>query len=308
MKKTVLIATEKPFSKEAIDSIIGILEKKDYEVKTLEKYTDPAQLYDAVADANAIIFRSDKITKEVMNHAHNLEIAVRAGAGYDNVDLAAATEKNIVVENTPGQNSNAVAELAFGLMVMQARNFYNGKPGKELMGKEIGLHGFGAVGRCMARIAHGFGMNVLACDNYLPADVFAKNNVTRIEDPVTLYKNCKYISLHFPATPETIKSVNYKLLSNLPQDGTLINTARAEIIDEDGVLEMFEKRPDFVYIADVAPSNKDVIAEKFPGRYYFTVKKSGAQTVEANTNAGIAAAHQICSFFETGDTKFKVNK
>lgn len=304
----VLIATVKPFSKNAVEGIKKILTEKGHTVELLEKYTDPSQLFAAVKDAEAVIIRSDLITKEVMDHANNLKLVVRAGAGYDNVDLGAATEKGIVVENTPGQNSNAVAELAFGLMVMKARNFYDGTTGKELRGKKLGLHGFGAVGRHVATIAHGFGMDVYALDGFLPDSVFTDNGVTRITDTVELYKTCDYVSIHFPALPETIKSVNYALLSNLPKNGTLVNTARAEVIDEDGLLEMFEKRDDFVYLADVAPKNKDVIAEKFPGRFFFTAKKCGAQTAEANSNAGFAAANQICSFFESGDTKFKVNK
>lgn len=306
--KKVLIATEKPFSPSAVNSIKSTLSEKGYEVNLLEKYTDPNQLLEAISDANAVIIRSDKITKDVIAHAPKLEIVVRAGAGYDNVDLASATEKGIVVENTPGQNSNAVAELVFGMMVMAARKFYDGTTGKELKGKKIGIQGFGNVGRNVGRIAHGFGMEVYALDGFLPDSAFTDNGATRITDVKELYKTCDYVSLHIPALPDTIKSINYDLINNLPKNGTLINTARAEVIDEDGLIEMFEKRADFTYLADVAPSNKTVIAERFPGRFFFTPKKSGAQTAEANANAGKAAAAQIVNFFENGDKKFQVNK
>ncbi|MBR6089171.1 MAG: hypothetical protein IKP86_04500 [Anaerolineaceae bacterium] len=305
----VLIATEKPFSKSAVEGITNILTEKGHEVAKLEKYTDPAQLLEAVADAEALIIRSDKITAEVMEHAPKLKLVVRAGAGYDNVDLEAATAKGIVVENTPGQNANAVAELVMGMMVYKARNFFDGSTGKELRGKKIGLHGFGAVARCVAPIAKGFGMDVYAYDiPQVPDSVFENAGVTRITDVPELYKTCDYVSLHFPALPNLIRSINYELLSNLPKNGCLINAARAEVVDEDGIIEMFEKREDFVYLADVAPKNKAEIAEKFPGRFFFTPKKAGAQTAEANANAGFAAARQICDYFETGSTRFQVNK
>ncbi len=305
----VLIATEKPFSKSAVESITSILTAKGHEVVKLEKYSDPAALLEAVADVEALIIRSDKITADVMAHAPKLKIVVRAGAGYDNVDLDAATAKGIVVENTPGQNANAVAELVLGMMVYKARNCFDGTTGKELRGKSIGLHGFGAVARCVAPIAKGFGMKVYAYDiPQVPDSVFEDAGVTRITDITELYKTCDYVSLHFPALPNLIKSINYAILSNLPKNGTLINAARAEVVDEDGIVEMFEKRDDFVYLADVAPKNKELIAEKFPGRYFFTPKKAGAQTAEANANAGIAAANQICNYFESGITKFQVNK
>ncbi len=305
----VLIATEKPFSKSAVESITSILTAKGHEVVKLEKYSDPAALLEAVADVEALIIRSDKITADVMAHAPKLKIVVRAGAGYDNVDLDAATAKGIVVENTPGQNANAVAELVLGMMVYKARNCFDGTTGKELRGKSIGLHGFGAVARCVAPIAKGFGMKVYAYDiPQVPDSVFEDAGVTRITDIIELYKTCDYVSLHFPALPNLIKSINYAILSNLPKNGTLINAARAEVVDEDGIVEMFEKRDDFVYLADVAPKNKELIAEKFPGRYFFTPKKAGAQTAEANANAGIAAANQICNYFEAGITKFQVNK
>jgi D-3-phosphoglycerate dehydrogenase len=305
--KKVLIATEKPFSKQASDGIKALLQEKGHEVRTLEKYTDVNQLYEAVADVNALIVRSDLITKEVMAHAPNLEIVVRAGAGYDNIDLNAATQKGIVVENTPGQNSNAVAELVFGMTVMYIRKFFDGSTGTELLGKKIGIQGFGAVGRCVARIAKGFGMEVYALDTFVPEEVFEKAGVHHVKDINELYKTCQFISLHIPANSETVKSINYELLSKMPKNAVLINTARAEVIDEEGLIEMFQNREDFGYIADVAPKNKDLIAERFPKRFFFTPKKCGAQTSEANNNAGLAAAVQINNFFESGDKKYQVN-
>jgi len=306
--KKVLIATEKPFSKAAVEKIKSILESGDITVKLLEKYTDVNQLYEAIADVNGLIVRSDEITKEVIDHAPNLEIIVRAGAGYDNIDLQAAKERGIVVENTPGQNSNAVAELVAGMMIMNARNFYDGSTGTELKGKKLGIQGFGAVGKCLARIANGLGMYVHFYDIFVPFEAGYEYNVFPVEDIKYLYKTCQYVSLHIPALPSTIKSINYDLMSLMPQGAVLINSARAEIIDEDDLIKMFETRPDFHYLADVAPSNKAVIEEKFPGRFFFTPKKCGAQTSEANNNAGTAAANQIVSFFLTGDKKYQVNK
>ena len=306
--KKVLIATEKPFSKAAVEKNKSILESGDITVKLLEKYTDVNQLYEAVADVNGLIVRSDEITKDVIDHAPNLEIIVRAGAGYDNIDLQAAKERGIVVENTPGQNSNAVAELVAGMMIMNARNFYDGSTGTELKGKKLGIQGFGAVGKCLARIANGLGMYVYFYDIFVPFEAGYEYNVFPVEDIKYLYKTCQYVSLHIPALPSTIKSINYDLMSLMPQGAVLINSARAEIIDEDDLIKMFETRPDFHYLADVAPSNKAVIEEKFPGRFFFTPKKCGAQTSEANNNAGTAAANQIVSFFLTGDKKYQVNK
>lgn len=306
--KKVLIATEKPFSKAAVEKIKSILESGDIMVKLLEKYTDVNQLYEAVADVNGLIVRSDEITKEVIDHAPNLEIIVRAGAGYDNIDLQAAKERGIVVENTPGQNSNAVAELVAGMMIMNARNFYDGSTGTELKGKKLGIQGFGAVGKCLSKIANGLGMYVHFYDTFVSFEAGYEYNVFPVEDIKYLYKTCQYVSLHIPALPSTIKSINYDLMSLMPQGAVLINSARAEIIDEDDLIKMFETRPDFHYLADVAPSNKAVIEEKFPGRFFFTPKKCGAQTSEANNNAGTAAANQIVSFFLTGDKKYQVNK
>ncbi len=305
--KKILVATEKPFAAVAVEGIKKIVEEAGYEFYLLEKYTDKNELLNAVADKNALIVRSDKVTREVIEHAPGLEIVVRAGAGYDNIDLEAASERNIVVMNTPGQNSNAVAELALGMMVYFARGCFNGKPGKELKGKMLGIHAYGNVGKNVARIARGFEMKVKAFDPYVPREAIQKDGVEVCHSVEELYTSCQYVSLHIPATEQTKKSIGYELLSKMPQNAVLVNTARKEVIDEDGLLKMFETRPDFGYISDIAPDCAQIIKEKYPGRYYFTPKKMGAQTEEANINAGLAAARQICSFFKTGDTTFKVN-
>ncbi|GAB4290584.1 MAG: NAD(P)-dependent oxidoreductase [Marinilabiliales bacterium] len=308
MAKKVLIATEKPFAKEAVDKIKNIAAQANYELILLEKYTEKSQLINAISDVDAIIVRSDKITPEVIEAGKNLKIIVRAGAGYDNIDLDAATQKNIVVMNTPGQNSNAVAELALGMMVMIARNLYNGKPGTELRGKTLGLHAYGAVGKYVAKIAHGFGMECYAFDPFIPEENISKDGVTPVKSVEELYKKCQYVSLHFPANEKTKKSVNYQLLSLMPTNAVLVNTARKEIINEDDLVKIMEERNDFRYVSDIIPDNEKVFAEKFAGRYFFTPKKMGAQTAEANINAGIAAINQIINFFEKGDKTFQVNK
>ena len=273
----------------------------------LEKYTEKAQLLAAVADADAIIIRSDKVDAEVLDAAKQLKIVVRAGAGYDNVDLEAATAHNVVVENTPGQNANAVAELVLGLLVFTVRNFYNGKAGSELMGKTLGILAFGNVGRNVARIAKGFGMNVIAYDAYCPADVIEASGVKAMASQADLFKEADIVSLHIPATAETKQSINYALCSTMKQDAILINTARKEVIDEAGLLQLMAERQDLKYIADIKP-DADAEFAKFEGRYFATPKKMGAQTAEANTNAGIAAAKQINAYFKDGCTKFQVNK
>lgn len=305
--KKVLVATEKPFAKVAVDQIKEIVEKGGCEFALLEKYTDTAQLFEAVKDANAIIVRSDKVTKEVVEAAKNLEIVVRAGAGFDNLDLEACTAHNVCAENTPGQNANAVAELVFGMTVMMARNCFNGTSGTELLGKKLGIHAFGNVGRNVARIAKGFGMEVYAFDQFVDAAKIEAEGVHAVKSVEELYKTCQYVSLHIPATAETKGSINPKLLSLMPKNAVLINTARKEVIDEAGLVSFMKERADFKYIADVAPDNKDAFAE-FDGRYFFTPKKMGAQTQEANINAGVAAAHQIVNFFTNGDQKFRLNK
>jgi D-3-phosphoglycerate dehydrogenase len=304
----VLVATEKPFAAVAVDGIRKEIEAAGYELALLEKYTDRAQLLGAVADADALIIRSDKVDNEVLDAAKQLKIVVRAGAGYDNVDLEAATAHNVVVENTPGQNSNAVAELVFGLSVMAVRNMYNGTSGTELKGKRLGIHAFGQVGRNVARIAKGFGMEVSALDPYCPDEVISAAGVTPVHSVEDLYKNNDVVSLHIPATAETRGSVGYDLVSLLPKKGLLINTARKEVIDEAGLAKALEEREDLKYVADIKPDTADELSAKFGGRVFFTPKKMGAQTAEANINAGIAAARQIVAYLRDGIDKFKVNK
>lgn len=304
----VLVATDKPFAKVAVDGIRNVIEGAGYELALLEKYTEKKQLLDAVADANAIIIRSDIIDAEVLAAAKNLKIVVRAGAGYDNVDLAAATAAGVCVMNTPGQNANAVAELALGLMVYAYRNFYNGTSGSELLGKKIGIHAYGNVGRNVARIAKGFGMQVFAYDAYCRADVIEADGVKALNSVTELYKTCDVVSLHIPATAETKNSINFELLSNMPKGALLVNTARKEVINEEELAKFFEARPDFKYVSDIEPSNKAELKEKYADRYFATPKKMGAQTSEANINAGLAAARQIAAFFQTGEEKFRVNK
>ncbi len=307
MCKKVLVATEKPFSPAAVEQLLDVFEKADYEVQLLESYTDKADLLAAVVDADAMIIRSDKVTSEVLDAAKQLKIVVRAGAGYDNIDCAKAAEKNVVAMNTPGQNSNAVAELVFGMMVMSARNGYNGKPGTELRGKKIGIHAYGNVGIYVARVAHGFGMEVYAFDPFVDDENIKKDGVTPVGSVEELYETCQYVSLHIPENPKTKGSINFELLSKMPQGGTLINTARLGVIDEEGLMKLFSERDDFTYLSDIAPTCKDDIAARYEGRYFFTPKKMGAQTAEANINAGVAAANQIVRFFEEGDVTFKVN-
>lgn len=303
----VLIATEKPFAAAAVEGIRKEIEGAGHQLALLEKYTDKAQLLDAVKDADAMIIRSDKADAEVLAAAKNLKIIVRAGAGYDNIDLAAATAHDIVAENTPGQNANAVAELVFGLLVYAVRNFYNGKAGTELKGKKLGILAFGNVGRNVARIAQGFGMDVMAYDAFCPADVIEAAGVKAAKSQEALFEECDIVSLHIPATPETKQSINYDLCGKMKKGAILINTARKEVIDEAGLLKLMAERTDLKYITDIMP-DADADFKAFEGRYFSTPKKMGAQTAEANTNAGIAAAKQINAFFATGCTKFKVNK
>jgi D-3-phosphoglycerate dehydrogenase len=308
MAKKVLVATEKPFAKAAVTSITGIIKEAGYELVLLESYTDKADLIKAAAEADALIVRSDQVTPELFDGAKNLKIVVRAGAGYDNIDLQAATKHNVVVMNTPGQNANAVAELTLGMMVYMARGCFNGKSGTELKGKKLGLHAYGNVGKHVARIAKGFDMDVYAFDPYIDRSIIEKAGITCITNVDDLFKTCQYVSLHIPANEETDKSIDYKLMSGMPKNAVLVNPARKEIICEDSLLKMFAEREDFKYIADVAPDCMNEIQTKYPGRYYFTPKKMGAQTSEANNNAGIAAINQIIAFFEKGDTTFQVNK
>lgn len=306
--KKILIATEKPFAKDAVEGIKKIIENGEHECILLEKYTDKSQLIEAVANVNAIIIRSDIIDNEVINSAKNLEIVVRAGAGYDNVDLSTASSKNIVVMNTPGQNSNAVGELAFAMMLFLARNKFNGTSGTELKGKSIGIHAYGYVGKQVARIAKGFDMNVFAFDPFVNKENIKNDGVISVNSVEELYEKCQYISLHIPANEKTKKSIGYNLLSLMPKGATLINTARKEVIDEEGLLKLFAERSDFKYISDIQPECKNELEEKYSQRIFLTPKKSGAQTEEANVNAGFAAATQIINFFKNGDKTFMVNK
>lgn len=304
----VLVATDKPFAKVAIDQIKEVLDGAGYELVLLEKYGTKENLLKAVADVEAIIVRSDIIDNEVFDAAKKLKIVVRAGAGYDNIDLAAATAHNVVVMNTPGQNSNAVAELVFGLLVYAVRNFYNGTSGTELKGKKLGIHAFGNVGRNVARIAKGFGMEVYAFDAFCPKEVIENDGVKAVDKAEDLYTNCNIVSLHIPATAETKNSINYELVGKMPKGGILINTARKEVINEAELIKLMEERQDLKYITDIMPNANAEFCEKFAGRYFSTPKKMGAQTAEANINAGIAAAKQIVGYLKDGCEKFRVNK
>lgn len=304
----VLVATVKPFAPAAVEQIKAIADKAGYEVQLLEKYENQSDFVNAVTDVDALIVRSDKVTREVIETGKNLKVVVRAGAGYDNIDLEAATEKGVVAMNTPGQNSNAVAELAIGMMIYNARNGYNGKPGKEIKGKLIGIHAYGHVGKIVGRLAKGFGMTVYAFDPFISKEEIEKDGVIALSSVEELYSKCQYVSLHIPATEKTINSINFDLLSKMPKGATLVNTARKEVICEESLLKMFEQRDDFNYISDVAPDCKDDISGKYEGRYFFTPKKMGAQTAEANINAGVAAINQIINYIENGDKTFQVNK
>ena len=305
----VLIATEKPFAKTAVEGIESILKEANYEVVRLEKYTDKAELLAAVADVDALIIRSDKVTAEVIEAAKQLKIVVRAGAGFDNVDLAAATAHNVVVMNTPGQNSNAVAELALGMMVYMARNQFNPGTGTELQGKTLAIHAYGNVGRLVGLKGKALGMNVIAYDPFITDEaVFERDGVKKMNSVAELYAAADYLSLHIPATAETKGSIGYDLAMSMPKGATIVNTARKEVINEEGLMKAMEEREDLKYITDVAPETKDVYAEKFGKRYFGTPKKQGAETAEANVNAGLAAARQIVDFFVNGNVRFQVNK
>ncbi|MBP3838801.1 MAG: 3-phosphoglycerate dehydrogenase [Prevotella sp.] len=303
----VLVATEKPFAAVAIDGIRKEIEGAGHELALLEKYTEKSQLLDAVKDVDAMIIRSDKVDAEVLDAAKQLKVVVRAGAGFDNIDLAAATAHNVVAENTPGQNANAVAELVFGMMVYAVRNLFNGKAGTELMGKKLGILAFGNVGRNVARIAKGFGMDVYAYDAFCPANVIEEAGVHAVANQDALFETCDVVSLHIPATPETKQSINYALVNKMKKGGVLVNTARKEVINEAELVKLMSEREDLKFVTDIMPDAHEDFA-KFEGRYFATPKKMGAQTAEANINAGIAAAQQINAYFATGDTRFQVNK
>lgn len=303
----VLVATDKPFAKVAVDGIREVIEGAGFELALLEKYGEKANLLAAVSEADAIIIRSDVIDAEVFDAAKQLKIVVRAGAGYDNVDLVAATAHGVCVMNTPGQNSNAVAELALGMMVYAMRNLYNGTSGGELKGKKLGIHAYGNVGRNVARIAKGFGMDIYAYDAYCPDEVMVADGVIPVASAKELYEQCQIVSLHIPATPETKESINYSLLKDMPKGAILVNTARKEVINETELIQLMEERNDFKYMTDIMPAANSKFIELFPERYFSTPKKMGAQTAEANINAGIAAAHQIVGFINEGCEKFRVN-
>ncbi len=304
----VLIATEKPFAAAAVNGIKNIFDEARFETVLLEKYTDKADLIKAVADVDAMIIRSDKASADVIAAGKNLKIIVRAGAGYDNIDIAAANEKKIVAMNTPGQNSNAVAELALGMMVFMARAQFKGGSGSELAGKKLGIHAYGYVGKHVATIAKGFGMKLYAFDPFIDKAAIEKDGVIALDTVEELYSTCQYISLHIPANDKTKKSINFDLLSKMPKGATVVNTARKEVVDEYSLKRILEERPDFKYISDIAPDCHAEIVDKFENRYYATLKKQGAETSEANINAGLAAANQIVGFLQNGITTFQVNK
>ncbi len=304
----ILVATEKPFAPVAVEGIKNEIVAAGHELILLEKYTDKQQLLDAVSNVDALIVRSDKITTEVLDAAKELKIVVRAGAGYDNIDTAYAKQKGVIVENTPGQNSNAVAELVFGLLVFAVRNFYNGKAGTELKGKKLGILAYGNVGRNVARIAKGFGMEIFAYDAFCPKEVIEQSGVHAVDTQEKLFEECDVVSLHIPATPETRESINAALVGKMKKGAVLVNTARKEVINEAELLSIIEERTDLKYVTDIKPNMDADFAEKLAGRYFSTPKKMGAQTAEANINAGIAAARQINEYFADGCTKYQVNK
>lgn len=305
--KKVVILTQKPFSSMAVDGIKEILEAKEYSVVIVEKYKTIDETYETIKDANALIVRSDIIDETVMDHAPELEIIVRAGAGYDSIDLAAASKRNIVVENTPGQNANAVAELVFAMMLYNARHHFNGSTGSELRGKKLGIQGLGAVGKNVARIADGFGMDVYYFDSSYPIEVANERGVQFAGTLENLYKTCQYVTIHIPLSESNLHSINYDLISLMPKNAVLINTSRSEVVDDDDIMRILAERPDFSYLADVPCAYMEEMAEKYSDRSLFSLKKCGAQTAEANNNAGMAAANQIVNFFESGIKKYQVN-
>lgn len=304
----VLIATQKPFAAAAVNGIREILENAGNEVVLLEKYAGEDELVAAVADVEAMIIRSDKVTARVLENAPELKIVVRAGAGYDNVDLAAATACGVVVENTPGQNSNAVAELAIAMMIYMSRTQFTPATGSEIQGKKLGIQAFGNVGRLVGKKAEALGMKVLAVDPFIPAEKISEAGAEPVASVEELYAASDFVSIHIPATPQTIGSIGYDLITSMPKGAVLLNTARKEVIDEAGLEKALEERPDLKYAADVAPDNLETLKEKFGLRVFATPKKMGAQTSEANINAGLAAARQIVAFFNEGCTRFQVNK
>jgi len=306
--KKILVATEKPFAKIAVDQIKQVIADANYELLLLENYKTKEELISAVAQADALIIRSDIVSKDVLEAAKNLKIVIRAGAGYDNIDLVAASELKICAMNTPGQNSNAVAELAFAMMLYMARRGFNGQDGFEIKGRTIGVHAYGYIGKAVTKIAKGFDMQVYAFDPFVKEDVLKNDGVIPLGSAIELYSKCQYISVNIPLTNETKNSITFDILSRMPENAVLVNTARKEVIEENGLIQMFENRKDFQYLADIEPDCKNILLEKFKDRYLGTAKKMGANTAEANINAGVAAANQIIRFFEKGDRTFQVNK
>ena len=303
----ILVATEKPFAAAAVTGIREVVEQGGHELVLVEKGTKQ-DMINAVKDCAGLIVRSDKVDKEVFDAAPQLKVVVRAGAGYDNIDLEEATKHGVCVMNTPGQNANAVAELVFGMLVSLIRNRYNGTSGTELKGKTLGIHAYGAVGRNVARIAKGFDMKVSALDPFVKDEVMTADGIIPVHSVEDLYKNNQYVSLHIPANDQTRTSVNRALLELMPKNGTLINAARKEVINEEDLMAVLEERADLRYIADVKPDNAAELEEKFPERVFFTPKKMGAQTAEANINAGLAAANQVVAHLKDGFNRFQVNK
>ena len=306
--KKILVATQKPFAAVAVKGIREIVEGAGYELVLLEKYAEQSDLVKAVVGVDALIVRSDKVTAEVIGAADKLKIVVRAGAGFDNLDLDACTKAGVVAMNTPGQNSNAVAELAIALMIFMARTQFTPVTGSEIQGKTLGIQAFGNVGRLVGAKAAALGMKVQAFDPFLKPEQIVAGGAKPLTSLEELYSTSDYLSLHIPATPETVKSIGYDLLMKMPKGAVLVNTARKEVIDEEGLCKVLEERPDMKYVADVAPDNIAALKEAFGERVFATPKKMGAQTSEANVNAGLAAARQIVAFFEKGETRFQLNK
>ena len=304
----ILVATEKPFAPIAIRQIREVTEAAGFKLALLENYKSVSELLDAVSTADALIVRSDKVTPEVLDAAKNLKIVVRAGSGYDNIDIESCTAHNVVAMNTPGQNSNAVAELAFLMMLYQIRGGFSGKSGSELRRKTLGLHAFGNVGKYVADIARGFGMDVYAYDPFVSERVMKNNGAKQCINVQELYSKCQYISVHMPSNNITNKSIGYNLMVRMPVNAVLVNTARKELIDEEGLLRIFAERSDFSYLADIEPDCKNILEEKYKGRYIFTSRKMGAQTEESNINASVAAARQIVEYFQTGKDRYRLNR
>ena len=304
----ILVATEKPFAAAAVNGIREIATAAGHELALLEKYTEKSQFLEAVADADALIVRSDKVTAEVIAAAPKLKIVVRAGAGYDNLDLAACTQRGIVAMNTPGQNSNAVAELAIAMMIFMSRNRFTPGTGCEIQGKTLGIQAYGNVGRLVAAKAMALGMKVMAFDPFVPAEKIQEEGVTPAQSLEQMYESCDFISLHIPATPQTVGSIGYDLVSRMPKGGCLVNAARKEVINEPELAKVLEERQDLKYVTDVAAATQAELDEKFGKRVFATPKKMGAETAEANVNAGLAAARQIVAYFADGCTRFQLNK